>query len=132
MAANTRLESELVILRQKLQSSRRVPDMVGSGGPTVAALESELRRVQLLVGDLQRQREDLSFQVRQLTEKSNTLSMQMDSDENEIRGKKRSAQDSWLETDLDNSILEDKTCKFLLIFFFFLHHIYDKMFQFKR
>lgn len=118
MAANTRLESELVVLRQKLQSSRRVPDTVGSGGPTVAALESELRRVQLLVGDLQRQREDLSFQVRQLTEKSNTLSMQMDSDENEIRGKKRSAQDSWLETDLDNSILEDKKCKVLLIFFF--------------
>lgn len=117
VAANTRLESELVVLRQKLQSSRRLPDL-GSGGPTVAALESELRRVQLLVGDLQRQREDLSFQVRQLTEKSNTLSMQMDSDENEIRGKKRSAQDSWLETDLDNSSLEDKKSKHFFYFFF--------------
>ncbi|XP_060866938.1 uncharacterized protein LOC132942509 isoform X4 [Metopolophium dirhodum] len=84
VASNARLESELVVLRQKLQSSRRVPD-TGAGGPTVAALEAELRRVQLLVGDLQRQREDLSVQVRQLTEKSNTLSMQMDSDENEIR-----------------------------------------------
>ncbi|VVC24582.1 Hypothetical protein CINCED_3A000027 [Cinara cedri] len=107
VAANARLETELVVLRQKLQSSRRVPD-TGSGGPTVAALEAELRRVQLLVGDLQRQREDLSVQVRQLTEKSNTLSMQMNSDENELRGKKRSAQDSWVETDLDDSIQEDK------------------------
>uniref|UniRef100_A0A2S2Q3Z7 Pleckstrin y domain-containing family A member 7 n=1 Tax=Sipha flava TaxID=143950 RepID=A0A2S2Q3Z7_9HEMI len=107
VAANARLESELVVLRQKLQSSRRVPD-TGAGGPTVAALEAELRRVQLLVGDLQRQREDLSVQVRQLTEKSNTLSMQMSSDENEIRGKKRPANDSWIETDLDDSIQEDK------------------------
>eukprot|EP00102_Acyrthosiphon_pisum_P025345 XP_016662555.1 PREDICTED: uncharacterized protein LOC100159827 isoform X4 [Acyrthosiphon pisum] len=107
VASNARLESELVVLRQKLQSSRRVPD-TGAGGPTVAALEAELRRVQLLVGDLQRQREDLSVQVRQLTEKSNTLSMQMDSDENEIRGKKRPANDSWIETDLDNSNQEDK------------------------
>jgi hypothetical protein len=111
VAANARLESELVVLRQKLQSSRRVPD-TGAGGPTVAALEAELRRVQLLVGDLQRQREDLSVQVRQLTEKSNTLSMQMSSDENEIRGKKRPANDSWIETDLDDSIQEDKKCKF--------------------
>jgi len=110
VASNARLESELVVLRQKLQSSRRVPD-TGAGGPTVATLEAELRRVQLLVGDLQRQREDLSVQVRQLTEKSNTLSMQMDSDENEIRGKKRPANDSWIETDLDNSIQEDKKCK---------------------
>lgn len=114
VAANARLESELVVLRQKLQSSRRVPD-TGAGGPTVAALEAELRRVQLLVGDLQRQREDLSVQVRQLTEKSNTLSMQMNSDESELRGKKRPANDSWIETDLDDSIQEDRKCIFQII-----------------
>lgn len=111
VAANARLESELVVLRQKLQSSRRIPE-TGAGGPTVAALEAELRRVQLLVGDLQRQREELSVQVRQLTEKSNTLSMQMNSDVNEIKGKKRPAYESWMETDLDDSIQEDKKCKF--------------------
>lgn len=115
VAANARLESELVVLRQKLQSSKRVPE-TGAGGPTVAALEAELRRVQMLVGDLQRQREDLSIQVRQLTEKSNTLSMQMNNDENEIRGQKRPANDLWMETDLDNSVQEDKKCKFLYVF----------------
>lgn len=113
VAANARLESELVVLRQKLQSSRRLPD-IGAGGPTVATLEAELKRVQLLVGDLQRQREDLSIQVRQLTEKSNTLSMQMNNDENEIRGKKRPANDTWVETDLDNITQEDKKCKFYI------------------
>ncbi|XP_050433656.1 uncharacterized protein LOC126841310 isoform X2 [Adelges cooleyi] len=106
VAANARLESELVVLRQKLQSSRRIHD-TGAGGPTVAALEAELRRVQLLVGDLQRQRENLSVQVRQLTEKSNTLTMQMNSGESEIKGKKRPANDSWVETDLDDSMQED-------------------------
>lgn len=48
-----------------------------SGGPSVAALEQELSRVQALVGDLQRQRQELSAQVKQLTEKSNSLSQQI-------------------------------------------------------
>lgn len=41
------------------------------------ALESELCRVQMLVGNLLRQRQELSAQVRQLTEKSNSLSQQI-------------------------------------------------------
>lgn len=63
------------MLRQKLQWSRRVPD--SGSGPTTAALEAELKRVQTLVGDLQRQRQELSLQVRQLTEKSHSLSEQI-------------------------------------------------------
>ena len=55
------------MLRQKVQAQRRLdrsasPAALGSGGSSVA-LEMELRRVQSLVGDLQRQRHDLSNQV---------------------------------------------------------------------
>lgn len=84
VAENGRLEQELVVLRQKLQVSRRS----GVGGTDglcggiamaggTAALESELWRVQVLVGNLLRQRHELSLQVSQLTEKSNSLSQQM-------------------------------------------------------
>lgn len=88
MAENARLEQELVVLRQKLQASRRgsqqsqqrsavalVPDSVSAS--TTAALEAELRRVQQLVGDLQRQRQELSIQVQHLTEKSHSLVQQI-------------------------------------------------------
>ncbi|PSN50057.1 hypothetical protein C0J52_04229 [Blattella germanica] len=85
VAENARLEQELVVLRQKLQASRRgsqqrsavplVPDSMATG--TTAALEAELRRVQQLVGDLQRQRQELSIQVRHLTEKSHSLVQQI-------------------------------------------------------
>jgi hypothetical protein len=88
VAENARLEQELVVLRQKLQASRRgsephhqwsavtfVPDSVSTG--TTAALEAELRRVQQLVGDLQRQRQELSLQVQHLTEKSHSLVQQI-------------------------------------------------------
>lgn len=37
----------------------------------------ELRRVQQLVGDMQRQRQELSLAVRQLTDNSNSLYQQM-------------------------------------------------------
>lgn len=74
VAENARLEQELVVLRQKLQLSRRTTE---PGGAATAALESELCRVQMLVGNLLRQRQELSSQVRQLTEKSNSLSQQI-------------------------------------------------------
>lgn len=82
------MEQELVVLRQKLQASRRgsqqpqqrsaaslVPDPASVGA--TAALEAELRRVQQLVGDLQRQRQELSIQVQHLTEKSHSLVQQI-------------------------------------------------------
>ncbi|CAB0019385.1 unnamed protein product [Nesidiocoris tenuis] len=74
VAENARLEQDLVVLRQKLQLSRRTTE---PGGAATMALESELCRVQMLVGNLLRQRQELSAQVRQLTEKSNSLSQQI-------------------------------------------------------
>lgn len=80
------------MLRQKLQESRArgsqsglssisqnggMQDTVSHTGGTTAVLESELRRVQHLVGDMQRQRQELSMAVRQLTENSNTLCQQI-------------------------------------------------------
>uniref|UniRef100_A0A8D9AGS6 Pleckstrin homology domain-containing family A member 7 n=1 Tax=Cacopsylla melanoneura TaxID=428564 RepID=A0A8D9AGS6_9HEMI len=126
VAANARLESELVILRQKLQWSRREVSNGSStsSGPSVAALEAELRRVQALVGDLQRQRQELSAQVKQLTEKSNSLSQQIrpgptgvaglsDLEDDEYSegagpvGVKRKSLHGWLETDLDSNATHD-------------------------
>lgn len=79
MAENARLEQDLVVLRQKLQASRRYAGNVARDNipSTTAPLEAELRRVQQLVGDLQRQRKELSVQVRQLTEKSHSLVQQI-------------------------------------------------------
>lgn len=78
MAENARLEQDLVVLRQKLQASRRYAgNITRDTSSTTAPLEAELRRVQQLVGDLQRQRKELSIQVRQLTEKSHSLVQQI-------------------------------------------------------
>lgn len=84
VAENARLEQELAMLRQKLQASRRgslqhptLQRTSDQANATTAALEAELRRVQQLVGDLQRQRQELSVQVRQLTEKSHNLVQQI-------------------------------------------------------
>uniref|UniRef100_A0A8D9AHW7 Pleckstrin homology domain-containing family A member 7 n=1 Tax=Cacopsylla melanoneura TaxID=428564 RepID=A0A8D9AHW7_9HEMI len=114
VAANARLESELVILRQKLQWSRREVSNGSStsSGPSVAALEAELRRVQALVGDLQRQRQELSAQVKQLTEKSNSLSQQIRPGPTGVAGAgpvgvKRKSLHGWLETDLDSNATHD-------------------------
>lgn len=78
VAENARLEQDLVVLRQKLQASRRYAGNIARDtSSTTAPLEAELRRVQQLVGDLQRQRKELSIQVRQLTEKSHSLVQQI-------------------------------------------------------
>lgn len=50
-----------------------LPCFVGNS----AALESDLQRVQQKVGDLQRQRQELSMQVRQLTDRSNSLQQEI-------------------------------------------------------
>ncbi|PNF20975.1 hypothetical protein B7P43_G09509 [Cryptotermes secundus] len=120
VAENARLEQELVVLRQKLQASRRgsqqrpavslIPDSVSTS--TTAALEAELRRVQQLVGDLQRQRQELSIQVRHLTEKSHSLVQQIRpgptgvAGAGPIPGRKRH-HSTWLETDLDSLVTLD-------------------------
>lgn len=79
---NARLEQDLVNLRQKIHESRNysinnLNYNNHENNCTTENLEYELKRVQQLVGDLQRQRQDLSIQVRQLTEKSHSLVKQM-------------------------------------------------------
>lgn len=66
----------------------------------------ELRRVQLLVGDMQRQRQELSQAVRQLTENSSTIYQPIKAPKEHNASsshiKKRSHSTSWTETDLDS------------------------------
>ncbi|XP_046394721.1 uncharacterized protein LOC124162285 isoform X3 [Ischnura elegans] len=121
VAENARLEQELVVLRQKLQLSRRTVDnqgtspspasssMTNPASPTgaTASLEAELRRVQSAVGDLQRQRHELSVQVRQLTEKSHSLVEQIRPGPTGVAGAgpipaKKRHHSTWMETDLDS------------------------------
>ncbi|XP_063981156.1 uncharacterized protein Kmr isoform X3 [Diachasmimorpha longicaudata] len=115
VAENARLEQDLVVLRQKLQASRRYAgNMTRDTSGTTVALETELRRVQQLVGDLQRQRQELSVQVRQLTEKSHSLVQQIRPNQQQavspapqIYHPKKKTQSSWLETDLDSGMTLD-------------------------
>ncbi|XP_029045425.2 uncharacterized protein LOC114877236 isoform X5 [Osmia bicornis bicornis] len=111
VAENARLEQDLVVLRQKLQASRRYAgNMTRDTSATTGPLEVELRRVQQLVGDLQRQRKELSVQVRQLTEKSHSLVQQIrpqPPSAPQVHQPKKRTQNSWLETDLDSGITLD-------------------------
>ncbi|XP_049297638.1 uncharacterized protein LOC125771260 isoform X4 [Anopheles funestus] len=136
VSTNARLEQELLVLRQKLQATREHRSMhsVFDSGSTIdnqympgsvtAVLESELKRAKLLVGDMQRQRQELGQAVRQLTSYSandNNGSQLMDHlptdeqhmqlppehqqqrDQQSIGSKhKRSYSSSWVETDLDS------------------------------
>ncbi|XP_070520432.1 uncharacterized protein [Cardiocondyla obscurior] len=111
VAENARLEQDLVVLRQKVQASRRYAGNIARDtSSTTAPLEAELRRVQQLVGDLQRQRKELSIQVRQLTEKSHSLVQQIRPQPphaSHVHHSKKRTQNSWLETDLDSGITLD-------------------------
>ncbi|XP_029163107.1 uncharacterized protein LOC114934598 isoform X3 [Nylanderia fulva] len=111
VAENARLEQDLVVLRQKVQASRRYAGNITRDTPsTTAPLEAELRRMQQLVGDLQRQRKELSVQVRQLTEKSHSLVQQIRPQPlhaPQVHQPKKRTQNSWLETDLDSGITLD-------------------------
>ncbi|EFN70178.1 hypothetical protein EAG_01495 [Camponotus floridanus] len=111
VAENARLEQDLVVLRQKVQASRRYAGNIARDtSSTTAPLEAELRRMQQLVGDLQRQRKELSIQVRQLTEKSHSLVQQIRPQPlhaSQIHHPKKRTQNSWLETDLDSGITLD-------------------------
>lgn len=102
----------MLVLRQKLQTSRETKELqtnnegVSSyGSGATAILESELRRVQVLVADMQRQRQDLSFAVRQLTDNSNSLYDQL--------RKRSDTKCPWSETDLDlENIEREKSVNF--------------------
>ncbi|XP_070142479.1 uncharacterized protein kmr isoform X5 [Drosophila kikkawai] len=118
VAGNAHLEQELLLLRQKVQASRGdAANGMGSdaahinGDQTAAVLQSELERVQSLVGDMQRQRHELSSAVRQLTENSTRLYQEIGNKEMNGGGstngslKKRSNSTSWTETDLDANMM---------------------------
>ncbi|KAL9692877.1 hypothetical protein quinque_012162 [Culex quinquefasciatus] len=118
VADNARLEQELLVLRQKLQASRDtrgsqatlVPGQDGQYvGSATVVLESELRRVQRLVGDMQRQRNELSQAVRQLTDNSDSLHKQINKNgDSRSHIKKRSQGAAWVETDLDSLVSKDQ------------------------
>lgn len=60
--------------------------------------------MQVLVGDMQRQRQDLSIAVRQLTENSNSLYQQISQSASSSSQRKWLEDNkSWFETDLDKS-----------------------------
>lgn len=117
VASNTKLERELLVLRQKLQATRdkNAGSMsymsVMNNSRTADAFESELRKVRDSVGDTKRQREELSMAVNQLTLDSNAaahdrvrssntdISMKMGMS---MSSSKRSDSD-WTETDIDSS-----------------------------
>ncbi|EDV90688.1 GH14270 [Drosophila grimshawi] len=121
VAGNARLEQELLTLRQKVQAARSngVSNDASqlNGNQTAAVLQSELERVQSLVGDMQRQRHDLSSAVRQLTENSTRLYQEIGNKElSPTNGgggttngslKKRSNSTSWTETDLDANMMHN-------------------------
>ncbi|XP_055904217.1 uncharacterized protein LOC129940018 isoform X4 [Eupeodes corollae] len=123
VAGNARLEQELLVLRQKLQASRGSQNALNPmrgesmqyASSTTAMLESELKRVQQLVGDMQRQRQELSQAVRQLTENSNRLYQEIGNKEGSTTPtssshiKKRTSSTCWIETDLDSMVSVDRT-----------------------
>lgn len=63
-----------------------------------------MRRVQQLVGDMQRQRQELSQAVRELTDSSNSIYQEMNRNVTGI--KKRTSSTSWTETDLDSMSMD--------------------------
>lgn len=121
VSGNSKLEQELLMLRQKLQESRGLQrsNSHKSNENSTVALENELKRVQELVGDMQRQRQELSLAVRQLTLNSNSIyerlkpkqtqspsSYDLDISVATNSGNKR-LHSNWTETDLDSMISKD-------------------------
>ncbi|XP_018569037.1 uncharacterized protein LOC108909240 isoform X3 [Anoplophora glabripennis] len=117
VAGNARLEQELLVLKQKLQTSRqqRSSQQFSNAGDSLtcavgnsAMLESDLQRVQKKIGDLQKQRQELSIQVRQLTDRSNNIPQQKSSPSSVQSSQcKKKITSLWRETDLDTMNIVD-------------------------
>lgn len=89
------------------------------GGMTeTSVLESELKGFQQLVEDMQKQRQDLSVAVRQLTESSNSLYEQIN--------KSATTVPSWIETSIDKNLLTDDVYTQNLSNSDFLKNLYEK------
>lgn len=115
VSQNSKLEKELLALRQKWQASRdkrnhssnlSSQNRQNDGLRTVDAFESELKKVKESVGDMKRQREELSRAVSQLTLDSQKPKNQAKISKNVHRqnvypGKFIEA--NWTETDIDSA-----------------------------
>ncbi|KAK8741357.1 hypothetical protein OTU49_002624 [Cherax quadricarinatus] len=111
-AENSRLEHEMMMLRQKIQMTMARNSQRESGGTSETRhIEAEMVRVQTLLEDLQRRRIELSHQIQKLTSANPGL---------EIRPSptgmvgaapvpaRRRTHSTWLETDLDAMVTRDR------------------------
>lgn len=112
VSQNSKLEKELLVLRQKWQASRDrnhspfTQNHQNNGLKIVDAFESELKKVRESVGDMKRQREELSMAVSQLTLDSQQPKCQEVISKNVhhrnvFPGKYIEA--NWTETDIDST-----------------------------
>lgn len=109
VTGNSRLERELLVLRQKLQANRGEKlsnSRFGSTDEFVSdEFDHELRKVQDLVGDMQRQRQELSEAVNQLTLSTNPFAESVSSAEYKaaaLNMPNKRPHTSWTETDIDS------------------------------
>lgn len=117
VSQNSKLEKELLVLRQKWQASRDQKNHSSNhsakirqndGLRIVDAFESELKKVKQSVGDMKSQREELSRAVSQLTLDSQKPKSQQKisknvHSQNVYPGKYIGQEANWTETDIDSA-----------------------------
>ncbi|XP_042236754.1 uncharacterized protein LOC121875982 isoform X3 [Homarus americanus] len=111
-AENSRLEHEMMMLRQKIQMTMARNSQRESGGTSETRhIEAEMVRVQTLLEDLQRRRIELSHQIQKLT--SANPGIEIRPSPTGVVGAapvpaRRRTHSTWLETDLDAMITRDR------------------------
>ncbi|KAG0710321.1 hypothetical protein GWK47_023077 [Chionoecetes opilio] len=110
-AENSRLEHEMMMLRQKIQMTMaRNCQKENAGSTETRHIESEMVRVQTLLEDLQRRRIELSHQIQKLTSANPGLETRPSptgvAGAAPIPTRRRSS--TWLETDLDGMMTRDR------------------------
>ncbi|XP_066938047.1 uncharacterized protein [Macrobrachium rosenbergii] len=111
-AENSRLEHEMMMLRQKIQMAMAKNSQRESGSSSETRhIESEMVRVQTLLEDLQRRRIELSHQIQRLT--SANPGIEIRPSPTGVVGAapvpaRRRTQSTWLETDLDAMVTRDR------------------------
>lgn len=127
VSQNSKLEKQLLVLRQKWQASRdkrnyssnlSISNHHNDGLRIVDAFESELNKVRESVGDMKRQREELSMAVSQLTLDSQQPKCQEKVSENVHHQNVYPGQyieANWTETDIDSA--QKKNSKIIPHFF---------------
>lgn len=111
-AENSRLEHEMMMLRQKIQiTMARNCQKETVGSTETRHIESEMMRVQTLLEDLQRRRVELSHQIQKLT--SANPGIEIRPSPTGVVGaapipSRRRSHSTWLETDLDAMTTRDR------------------------